>query len=156
MVQLGQSKSGLRYDFALSRKRPSSMPVRIGCRRFRWPWRERAYEPAFPASCHDPERGSFVRFGHWEKACPIPIYRTRLTGSISARCGAAKSLNHVSFIAEAKIMSDFEARNHRAWKNALKTAFGTTPPRSATWSDVDGMINILKPFMARNLNHAMA
>lgn len=52
-------------------------------------------------------------------------------------------------------MSDFEARNHKAWKTALKTAFGTTPPRSATWSDVDGMINILKPFMARNLNHAM-
>ena len=51
--------------------------------------------------------------------------------------------------------SDFNAKNHRAWKAAIRTAFGSTPPASATWLDIDSMVHVLQPFMGDSLVYAM-
>lgn len=52
-------------------------------------------------------------------------------------------------------MSDFMVKNHRAWKAAIRTAFGSTPPTSATWLDIDSMAHVLQPFMGDSLVYAM-
>ena len=51
--------------------------------------------------------------------------------------------------------STSEMKKKEQWELALATAFPAGIPQSAAWTDVNLMVNILKPFCAKGLCHIM-
>ena len=52
-------------------------------------------------------------------------------------------------------MSDFDSENKSRWEAALHTAFPQGIPQSASWNQRDAIVDVLRPFCAKSLNHAM-
>ena len=49
----------------------------------------------------------------------------------------------------------FDQQNKAEWATAINQLFGSAPPRSRQWTDLDAMLHVLTPFMGQNLNHTM-
>jgi hypothetical protein len=51
--------------------------------------------------------------------------------------------------------NDFDSKNKTAWSNNISTLFGTVPPLSACWEQLDDFCQVLNLFMGPNLNHTL-
>ena len=49
----------------------------------------------------------------------------------------------------------FETRNKRAWQIAIARCMGKEPPSGREWRDLNQIIDVLRPFMRRDLNHVL-
>jgi len=49
----------------------------------------------------------------------------------------------------------FDSQNKADWAAAIHQAFGSAPPRSAQWTDLDAILHVLTPFMGQNLNYTI-